>query len=637
MREGTVKQVRLKNVYSRGTYNMGTQTWSGLDTPASFSQALDKVTTGTADEALTSEAQTFMMLPQRFPEGAQIEVLFTDDTHTGHTLIADIKGSEWPMGKTVTYKISSSSLNWTYTLDVTALADFTYTGGTQQYCVTSYRQNAQGEKEAAEWTAQYAEDGTTWTDTKPGWLTTFTASGTGGDSAQPCDATVEAQTGISNDFHTAALKAATAKGSETTPYNLSSSTGGSSVENTANCYVVSAPGHYSLPLVYGNAIKNAATNVSAYTSTATGTNILNPFINHAGNGITDPYISGNGCTPAKAELVWQDAMNLVTDIEYNAGSNGGNISFKVDRSSIRQGNAVIAIKDASDAILWSWHVWVTDEDINDVIEITNHQNVKYNFMPVNLGQCDGNTITYVERSCKVKFTAGDQSKEITIKQLANVIATGDNHPYYEWGRKDPFYPSNGMDNTTKTWYDKEGIPSTDNPAKANLSTGAACIKNYILKPNVMHATNTADKLFLNLWSANNSSVSFSDPSVTIKTIYDPCPVGFRLPVSNCFSGFTTTGESVESTSEINGFYDDNRIGWCLYTDATRSRTIFFPSTGWRNYVTSAVKGVNVWGYYWYGIPYDMQDAQGMDIGKEYLRNRNKTHRAFAGSIRPCSD
>jgi hypothetical protein len=44
---------------------MGTQTWSGLDTPASFSQALDKVTTGTADEALTSEAQTFMMLFSR--------------------------------------------------------------------------------------------------------------------------------------------------------------------------------------------------------------------------------------------------------------------------------------------------------------------------------------------------------------------------------------------------------------------------------------------------------------------------------------------------------------------------------------------------------------------------------------------
>ena len=50
-------------------------------------------------------------------------------------------------------------------------------------------------------------------------------------------------------------------------------------------------------------------------------------------------------------------------------------------------------------------------------------------MPVNLGQCDGNTITYEERSCKVKFIAGDQSKEITIKQLANVIATGSNAPF----------------------------------------------------------------------------------------------------------------------------------------------------------------------------------------------------------------
>lgn len=638
MQGGTVKSVSLKNVYSKGTYHMGTQSWSNVGTPATFPQTLNKSTTGTTGEVLTTDAQTFMMVPQTLPDGAQLEVVFTDNSSVDHTLTADIKGTSWPVGKTVTYKISSSSINWSYTLTVSGPADFTYTGGTQPYSVTSYRENTQGVQEAAPWTAQYSVDnGVSWTDTRPEWLTAFTASGAGGTSAQPYDATAIAQTGTDSNPHIAVLGAKPDKGSETTPYNLSNSTGGNTVENTANCYVVDAPGYYSIPLVYGNAIKNAATNVSAYTSTATGTNILNPFINHTGAGITDPYIANNGCTPAKAELVWQDAMNLVTDIEYNAGSNGGNISFKVDRSSIRQGNAVIAIKDASDAILWSWHVWVTDEDINDVIEITNHQNVKYNFMPVNLGQCDGNTITYVERSCKVKFTAGDQSKEITIKQLANVIATGDNHPYYEWGRKDPFYPSNGMDNTTKTWYDKEGIPSTDNPAKANLSTGAACIKNYILKPNVMHATNTADKLYLNLWFANNSSVSFSDPSVAIKTIYDPCPVGFRLPVANCFSGFTTTGESVESTSEINGFYDGNRIGWYLYADATKTRTIFFPLSGWRNYVNSAVKGVNGWGYYWYGIPYDMQDAQGMDIGKGYLRNKNRTHRAFAGSVRPCSD
>ena len=636
MRGGTVKSVSLKNVYSKGTYNMGTQSWSNVGSPATFSQTLDKVTTGTADEALTSEAQTFMMLPQRFPEGAQIEVLFTDDTHTGHTLIADIKGSEWPMGKTVTYKISSSSLNWTYTLDVTALADFTYTGGTQQYCVTSYRQNAQGEKEAAEWTAQYAEDGTTWTDTKPGWLTTFTASGTGGDSAQPCDATVEAQTGISNDFHTAALKAATAKGSETTPYNLSSSTGGSSVENTANCYVVSAPGHYSLPLVYGNAIKNAATNVSAYTSTATGTNILNPFINHAGNGITGPYISGNGCTPAKAELVWQDAMNLVTDIKYNAGYNGGNISFKVDRSSIRQGNAVIAIKDASDAILWSWHVWVTDEDINDVIEITNHQNVKYNFMPVNLGQCDGNTITYAERSCKVKFTAGDQSKEITIKQLANVIATGSNAPFYQWGRKDPLYPSNGMGNTTKIWYDKEGIPSTANPMKGTFSAGNDCIKNCILNPNLMHNRYNGDYTYYNLWSADNKTTSANDNPVN-KTIYDPCPVGFKLPASNAFTGFTTTGESVSSSTQVNGTWSSSEKGWYFYTNSEKTQSIFFPALGYRSYSTMRPGSIGTQGCFWSAHPVAKGNNYYLRTSSVDVQPTYMVDRGFGYALRPCQD
>ncbi len=637
MRGGTVKSVSLKNVYSKGTYNMGTQSWSNVGSPATFSQTLDKVTTGTADEALTSEAQTFMMLPQRFPEGAQIEVLFTDDTHTGHTLIADIKGSEWPMGKTVTYKISSSSLNWTYTLDVTALADFTYTGGTQQYCVTSYRQNAQGEKEAAEWTAQYAEDGTTWTDTKPGWLTTFTASGTGGDSAQPCDATVEAQTGISNDFHTAALKAATAKGSETTPYNLSSSTGGSSVENTANCYVVSAPGHYSLPLVYGNAIKNAATNVSAYTSTATGTNILNPFINHAGNGITDPYIANNnGCTPAKAELVWQDAMNLVTDIKYNADSNGGNISFKVDRSSIRQGNAVIAIKDVSDAILWSWHVWVTDEDINNVIEITNHQNVKYNFMPVNLGQCDGNTITYEERSCKVKFIAGDQSKEITIKQLANVIATGSNAPFYQWGRKDPLYPSNGMGNTTKIWYDKEGIPSTANPMKGTFSAGNDCIKNCILNPNLMHNRYNGDYTYYNLWSADNKTTSANDNPVN-KTIYDPCPVGFKLPASNAFTGFTTTGESVSSSTQVNGTWSSSEKGWYFYTNSEKTQSIFFPALGYRSYSTMRPGSIGTQGCFWSAHPVAKGNNYYLRTSSVDVQPTYMVDRGFGYALRPCQD
>lgn len=603
MQGGTVKSVSLKNVCSKGIYNMGTQSWSNVDTPVTFSQILDKSTTGTANEALTSDAQTFMMVPQTLPDGAQLEVVFTDNSNTNHTLTADIKGTVWPIGKTVTYKISSSSINWTYTLAVSQPADFTYTGGTQQYSVTSYRQNTKGMKEAVRWTAQYSEDGgISWTDTQPDWLIAFTVSGNGGTVVQAYDATVITQTGTDNTLHTTALQNAPARGSVDIPYNLANQTnGGSTDENTANCYVVGAPGYYSFPLVYGNAIKDGTANTSAYTSTApSGSEILSNFINHTGNAITDPYISKNAdCTPAKAELVWQDAPSLVTDIKYNNTDNG-NISFCVKKNTIRQGNAVIAIKDAGNNVLWSWHIWVTDENIGQTIEVTNHQSQKYKFMPVNLGWCDGRTTTYAERSCKVKFTAGDASKEVSIKQVSASITTGGNHPYYEWGRKDPFPPSNGLFKTNKIWYDKDGNAHTESPKTENLSTGATCIMNYILKPDVMQGQSYGDNTYANLWSTDNNVYTANDENV-IKTIYDPSPVGFKLPPSNAFTGFTTTGDVTGTFSQINGTWDSSLKGFNFFTDA--NKTIFFPASGYRDYSNGRVRYVGTGGWCWSAVPF----------------------------------
>ncbi|MFK2329068.1 fimbrillin family protein [Bacteroides fragilis] len=641
MQVGTVKSVSLKNVYSKGTYNMGTQTWSDLDTPATFSQTLDKVTTGTPDEALTSEAQTFMMVPQTLPDGAQLEVVFTDNSSIDHTLTADIKGTSWPVGKTVTYKISSSSINWSYTLTVSGPADFTYTGGTQPYSVTSYRENTKGVQEAAPWTAQYSVgNGVSWTDTRPEWLTAFTASGAGGTSAQPYDATVSVQTGTDTSPHTTALQNATAKGTADTPYNLSNQTdGGPTDENTANCYVVSAPGYYSFPLVYGNALKNRSTNESAYKTGNTGSNILSNFINHTGAGISDPYIANNnGCTPAKAELVWQDVMDLVTDIKYNAGSNGGNISFKVDRFSIQQGNAVIAIKDASNNVLWSWHIWVTDENIDNVIEVTNYQNVKYNIMPVNLGWCDDDVTTYAERSCKVRFTAGDASKEVTIRQVSASITIRGNHPYYQWGRKDPLRPSNGLANTNKTWYDKNGTSSQSNPATENFSAGVTCIMNYILKPDVMQNQVSGDNAYANLWSVDNTVYTANDNPV-VKTVYDPSPVGFKLPPGNVFTGFTTTGGSTSTSSEINGTWSSSSLkGWNFYTDSSKSKTIFFPASGYRYRSNGMVSNVSSDGFYWSAVPSSPTKGHYLYFSSlQVIPLSTSNYRAVGFGVRSCQE
>lgn len=606
MQDGTVKSVSLKNVYSKGTYNMGTQTWSDVDTPADFSQTLDKSTTGTPNEALTTDAQTFMMIPQTLPDGAQIEVVFTDYAGTDHTLTADIKGTEWPIGKTVTYKISSSSINWKYTIKINMPNEFTYTGGTLQYSVVLYKENGLGEKQSVPWTAEFSEDdGVSWKNTPPDWVTGFTTAGPGGETPQSYTATVSAQIGTDNSPHTTALQSAIEKGTETAPYNLANQTGSSTVQNTANCYVVSAPGYYCFPLVYGNAIKNGTTNTSAYTSNKTGSNILKTFINHTGDPITSPYIKNNNCQPSKAELVWQDAPGLVTDIKYEDTGNG-RIAFKVDKNTIRQGNAVIAIKDANGTVLWSWHIWVTDENIGQTIEVTNHQGKKYKLMSVNLGWCEGRTETYAERmKYWIRFQSIDpdgimHQRRLIIQPSAS-ITTGGNHPYYQWGRKDPFPPSNGLVNTNKTWYDKDGNAHTESLQTENLSTGVACIMNYILKPDVMQNQSSGDNTYANLWSADNNVYTANDENV-IKTIYDPSPVGFKLPPSNAFTGFTTTGEYVSTLSQINGEWDSSLKGWNFYTDSSKNKTIFFPASGFHSYSNGGAGDVGSYGYCWSAVP-----------------------------------
>lgn len=62
--------------------------------------------------------------------------------------------------------------------------------------------------------------------------------------------------------------------------------------------MVNAPGTYTLPLVYGNAVKNGGIHSAAYTSAVSGNYIITNFVNHLDARITDPYIYNNaGCTP----------------------------------------------------------------------------------------------------------------------------------------------------------------------------------------------------------------------------------------------------------------------------------------------------------------------------------------------------
>lgn len=579
MQPGTVKSVVLRNVYSGGVYNMETGEWSDMRRMTSFTQTLDRWTNGTEGDTITFEPQTFMMIPQILPDSAAVEIVFNDGK-IDRTLKASIKSSVWPKGKTVTYRISTSSINWRYTLDVTTPKDMEYYGGSRNYSVTSYRENTNGAREAVPWNAVYSTDGgVTWVPTKPEWLTTFTGEGDGSTfaisySVSACAQTISPQA-VRKNIHIRNLQDAPSRGTVGRPYNLSNSNGDRNVECTANCYIVSAPGVYSLPLVYGNAIKDGKPNEPAYHSNKLNNNMLGNFLNHRGD-ITDPYINNNrGCEAKSAELVWQDAMNLLTDVELEGSGESAYVSFRVNKTTIQQGNAVIAVKDAGGTVLWSWHIWVTDRDMTETKEITNYQGTKYELMPVDLGWCDGGVIIYEARNVKVKFTQGEagEIKIITIFQKRHEEVLDGNAPYYQWGRKDPFPPSVGNGSVTnKTWYDAEGKASNLDPKISAFQKGKGCVTDGIQNPAVMNKNEQMTGIFYNLWDASCSANAEQD-SRLVKTIYDPTPVGFHLPNRLTFTGFVAGGKAGPN---IKGFWDSALNGWYFYCNSRKEETVFFP-------------------------------------------------------------
>ena len=112
MQPGTIQSVALKNVAGSGTYSMSKKSWTLNAAVTDFSQVLNLSTTGREVDGtgITTPQGTFMMLPQTFAADspAQVEVVFINENGVPRTLTASIAGSQWPIGKTITYRLSIS-------------------------------------------------------------------------------------------------------------------------------------------------------------------------------------------------------------------------------------------------------------------------------------------------------------------------------------------------------------------------------------------------------------------------------------------------------------------------------------------------------------------------------------------------
>lgn len=106
--DGSIKSVKITNVRKTGTYDMTTSAWTLAGETADYSISPDFATAGRPDGTkIHNDDAAFMMLPQTLGAESKLEVVFHDNiSGNDRTLTASLNGAEWPMGKTITYRLS---------------------------------------------------------------------------------------------------------------------------------------------------------------------------------------------------------------------------------------------------------------------------------------------------------------------------------------------------------------------------------------------------------------------------------------------------------------------------------------------------------------------------------------------------
>ena len=242
--------------------------------------------------------------------------------------------------------------------------------------------------------------------------------------------------------------------------------------------------------------------------------------------------------PVTAHLLWESQLGLISDVELKYGY----ARFKLPDSTAR-GNAVIAVYDAEGKVLWSWHIWITDTPAEQSFATGEH------------------TITMLDRNIgATKATCSSANDALATYGL-----------YYQWGRKDPSmgppaYNYSPINLNTAPYYDfssdEKSAAEVTQFAEPTLRNG---VENpmYLILPTAQPLSYIFNWTYLRydfLWGYDTAT------GMTTKTIYDPCPYGYRVPSSELSALFSMGSGSA-------GTYG--------YTRTVDGKQFFFPYAGFK--------------------------------------------------------
>ena len=306
------------------------------------------------------------------------------------------------------------------------------------------------------------------------------------------------------------------------------------IEETANCYIVKEAGEYRF---------NATVR---------------------GNG---KDTDGNDAAPidltgASAEVLWESfgTSDTVTEKDLISAASLESDGYVKFTATDKKGNAVIAVKK-DDTILWSWHIWLTDEPQEQVYS--------------------GNAGTMMDRNLgATSATPSDGVKTFGL--------------LYQWGRKDPFLGCSATSGTTVAKSYPDNIHSAD-AASSHLESNTT-LDFSISNPTVFlkNGSTPYDWYCTNAANKNNNLWKSSAASGSPKTMYDPCPPGYRVPDGGDEGVWKKAGFA-------NTSFDSTYRGMSFST-LPAGGTTWYPAAGYRLNDSGTLDRVGSYGRYWSCTP-----------------------------------
>lgn len=303
------------------------------------------------------------------------------------------------------------------------------------------------------------------------------------------------------------------------------------------------------------------------------------------------HATSAGIDPKSAKLMWEDSEGFISGVSLVKGK----VNFTAEKNV---GNAMIAVFDGAGTVLWSWHIWGVGDTMPEDEVVSSQATISEN------------------STLKVKYTVMDRT-------LGALSKTSYFTTLYQWGRKDP------IPNSTVYYVDGQAAEiETTYPVHKPGSAADATILTSIQHPECIIddykeglpvdwlASDKTNNYNL-LWGDNNTTYVFNKSKPAAgkgwtngKTIYDPCPSGYRVSSKFAWTGFcgSSSGDT-KNIDYINFVKYEN--GYYFKKNSSDGVGIYFPMTGSRGCKTgslwvgsgaSAYSSLNHDASYWASAP-----------------------------------